>query len=220
VIAMEKDLGQMLVSSMRDLDELGALQYSVELAASGVSSHEIFEKLLQGMKQVDERYEAGEYFIADLMMAGHIMNSVMRKVLVFNGFEEFTSFGRVVIATVKGDIHELGKNVITDLLKHNGFEVTDLGADVSPERIAETVRAVEPNILILSGTLTDSPKRMAETIAALSDAGLREHVRIIVGGPAVTKEAAAEMGADVFSEGIKDCLKACHEIMALVAGGR
>jgi methanogenic corrinoid protein MtbC1 len=217
---MEKDPGQKLVSGMRDLDELVVLQSAVEMAAGGRSSYEIFEKLLEGLREVDARYESGEYFIADLIMAGHIMNSVMRKVLASGGFEDFTSFGRVIIATVKDDIHELGKNVISDVLRHNGFEVTDLGVDVPQERIVETVRSLKPNILILSGTLTDSPKRMAETIAALTEAGLRARIRIIVGGPSVTRQSAKAMGADIFSAGIKDCLKACHEVMALAAGER
>lgn len=215
---MDEKLGLKLARTMEDLDELGVLQSSVELAAAGVSSYEIFETLLEGMRRVDARYEAGEYFIADLIMAGHIMNSVMRKVLVFHGFEEFDSFGRVVIATVKDDIHELGKNVIADVLRHNGFEVADLGADVSAARIVETVRTFSPDILILSGTLTDSPKRMAESIGALRDAGLRSGVRIIVGGASVTADSAASMGADFYSAGIKDCLRASHEFMALAAG--
>ncbi|SHI18356.1 methylmalonyl-CoA mutase C-terminal domain-containing protein [Sporobacter termitidis DSM 10068] len=215
---MEKKLGQVLVDSMRDLDELRVLQSSVELVSAGVSSYEIFERLIEGLRQVDARYESGEYFIADLIMAGHIMKSVMTKVLVFHGFEEFSSFGRVVMATVRGDIHELGKNVIADVLRHNGFEVTDLGTDVPPERIVEEVRAQSPNILILSGMIASSPVRMAESIAALRDAGLRGQVRVIVGGAAVTSEAAEAMGADAYSAGVKDCLKVCHEFMALTAG--
>ena len=215
---MEKNHAQMLVESMRDLDELAVLQHSVEMVAEGTSSYEIFEKLLEGIREVDARYETGTYFIADLIMAGHIMKSVMNKVLVFNGFEEFTSFGRVVIATVKDDIHELGKNVVADVLRHNGFEVCDLGTDVSSERVAQAILEYLPNIVILSGTLSDSPQRMAETIAALEAAGLRKSVRVIVGGASVTTQSAALMGADAYSGNVMDCLKACHEFMALAAG--
>ena len=215
---MEKNHAQMLVESMRDLDELAVLQHCVEMVAEGTSSYEIFEKLLEGIREVDARYETGTYFIADLIMAGHIMKSVMNKVLVFNGFEEFTSFGRVVIATVKDDIHELGKNVVADVLRHNGFEVCDLGTDVSSERVVQAVREYLPNIVILSGTLTDSPLRMAETIGTLETSGLRRSVRVIVGGASVTAQSAASMGADAYSGNVMDCLKACHEFMALAAG--
>jgi methanogenic corrinoid protein MtbC1 len=215
---MEKNLALLLKNSMRDLDELLVLQYSVEMAAEGHSSYEIFETLLEGIRQVDALYEGGQYFIADLMMAGHIMKSVMNKVLVFQGSEELSSFGKVVIATVRDDIHELGKNVVTDVLRHNGFEVLDLGADVSPERIIEAVRECAPNILILSGTLRSSADRMAESIAALEASGLRGNVRIIVGGPAATPQTAEAAGADAYSLDIKDCLKTCHAFMALAAG--
>lgn len=215
---MENNQALMLRESMRDLDELRVLQYSVEMAAEGRSSYEIFEILLEGISEVDALYEAGSYFIADLIMAGHIMKSVMTKVLVFHGFEEFSSFGRVVIATVKDDIHELGKNVITDVLRHNGFEVFDLGADVAPARIVEAVVEYAPNILILSGTLKGSAGRMAESIRALEDAGQRKNIRIIAGGPAVTPQSAKEIGADAYTGDIKDCLKTCHEFMAMAAG--
>ncbi len=215
---MEKNLALLLKESMRDLDELRVLQYAVEMAAEGHSSYEIFESLLEGIGAVDALYESGRYFIADLIMAGHIMKSVMNKVLVFHGSEEFSSFGKVIIATVKDDIHELGKNVVTDVLRHNGFEVVDLGADVSPERITEAVREMAPNILILSGTLKSSAKRMAESIAALIRAGLRRSIRVVVGGGAATPQTAEEMGADAYSANIKDCLKACHTFMAMAAG--
>jgi methanogenic corrinoid protein MtbC1 len=212
---MSNNLGALLVESMRSLDELKVLQYSVEMVAEGTSSFEIFERLLEGIREVDALYEAGQYFIADLIMAGHIMKSVMNKVLVFHGYEEYSSFGKIIIATVKDDIHELGKNVITDVLRYNGFEVSDLGADVSAESIIEAVKEATPNILILSGTLSSSPGRMAESIAALERSGLRGSVRIIVGGAPVTAQSAKAMGADAYSSNIMDCLKACHEFMAL-----
>lgn len=215
---MEKDLSRLLVESMRDLDELSVLQRSVEMAAVGTSSYEIFECLLEGLREVDARYEAGEYFIADLIMAGHIMKSVMSKVLVFRDFGELSSFGKVVIATVKDDIHDLGKNVIVGVLRHNGFEVMDLGTDVSSERIVQATQEFSPNIVILSGTLSESPKRMADILADLEASGLRKNVRVIVGGASVTLATAAGMGADAYSGNVKDCLKACHEFMALAAG--
>lgn len=215
---MEKDFAQLLKDSMRDLDEMRVLQCAVEMVAEGHSSFEIFEVLLDGICEVAELYEAGRYFIADLIMSGHIMKSVMTKVLVFRGYEEYSSFGRVVIATVKDDIHELGKNVITEVLRHNGFDVHDLGADLSSESILDGVNNHKPDILILSGTMSSSQRRMAECIAVLQSAGMRENVRVIVGGPCVTMQSASEMGADAYTGNIIDCLKACHEFMALKAG--
>jgi methanogenic corrinoid protein MtbC1 len=216
---MGKDKGQELIEAMRDLNELRVLQLTVEMMAEGTSSYEIFENLLTGIKAVDSLYEEGEYFIADLIMSGHIMKSVMTKVLVFQGSEEYFSFGRVVIATVENDIHELGKNVITEILRYNGFEVHDLGVDVSSEKIVAAVREDRPNILILSGTLSESLNYMAGSIRALEEAGLRKGIRIIVGGAPVTKKKAAGMGADAVSMNVMDCLKTCHEFMAMAAGG-
>jgi methylmalonyl-CoA mutase cobalamin-binding domain/chain len=215
---MEMDKKRQLIDSMRDLDELKVLQYTVELTADGVSSYEVFEALLEGIRAVDALYEAGRYFIADLIMAGHILKSVMSKVLVFHDFGEYKSFGRVVIATVKDDIHDLGKNVIADVLRYNGFEVSDLGVDVSSESIVKAVLEYAPNIVILSGTLSASAFRMGETISALEAAGLRGAVRIITGGAGVTAEIAGAMGADAFSSSVEDCLKLCHAFMALAAG--
>lgn len=217
---MGKNKGQELIEAMRDLNELRVLQLTVEMMADGISSYEIFENLLTGIRAVDSLYEEGEYFIADLIMSGHIMKSVMSKVLVFKGFEEYSSFGRVVIATVKDDIHELGKNVITEILRYNGFEVHDLGVDVSPVKIVEAVQEQKPNILILSGTLNESLGYMAESIRALEAAGLRKTTRIIVGGAPVTKKKASGIGADAISMNVMDCLKLCHEFMAMVAGER
>lgn len=216
---MYGNLEQMLVESMRDLDEMRVMRYSVEMAEAGISSYVIFEKLLEGLKEVDIQYETGQYFIADLIMAGHILKNVMKKVLLFDGSEEYESFGRIVIATVKDDIHELGKNVITNVLEHNGFTICDLGVDVSAERITEAVMAFKPHILLLSGSLSGSPQQMSETIMTLADAGLRNKIRIIVGGAAVTARLADDIGADAYSATIKDCLMTCHTFMAMAAGG-
>ena len=210
---MNKDLRKLLVDSMRELDELHVLQYSVEMTMEGHSSLEIFDMLLEGISEVDALYEAGSYFIADLIMAGHILKSVMTKVLVFHDFEEYTSFGTVVIATVRGDIHELGKNVITELLKSNGFEVHDLGADVSAESIVHAVREYSPYILILSGTLEKSFEEMGVCIKALKAAGLRERIRVVLGGSTVSAQAAIDLGADAYSANVKDCLKLCYDFM-------
>jgi methanogenic corrinoid protein MtbC1 len=215
---MNKDLRKLLVDGMRELDELRVLQYSVEMMEEGISSLEIFDSLLKGVSEVDALYEAGRYFIADLIMAGHILKSVMTKVLVFRGFEEYASFGTVVIATVRGDIHELGKNVVSELLKSNGFTVHDLGADAATDSIVRAVREYSPNILILSGTLTESAGEMAACAAALEAAGLRGRLRLILGGRAVSAETALELGADAYSASVKDCLKTCYDFMLQATG--
>ena len=216
---MVDNLKQQLVENMRALEEVRVLDNTVKLLAEDVSSYEIFELLLEGIAEVDALYESGQYFIADLIMAGHIMQSVMNKVLVFDKFEEFSSFGKIVIATVEHDIHDLGKNVISDMLQHNGFTVWDIGVDVSAESIVQAVKEYSPNIVILSGMLTQSAGQMSKTIKALEAAGLRNRVRIIVGGPSVNPELSSAMGADAYSADVKECLRLCHGFMAQAAGG-
>jgi methylmalonyl-CoA mutase cobalamin-binding domain/chain len=215
---MDQKMGQALVDAMRELNEMQVLSIAMELLIQETPSCEIFDKLMEGVKEVDRLYESGEYFIADLIMAGIIMESVMKKMLLSFSFEEYGSFGRVVIATVKGDIHELGKNVVTDVLRQNGFEVFDLGVNADPEKIAGAVREHSPNILILSGMLKGSPRYMAETIRTIEHAGLRKPLHIIVGGASVTPELTEQIGADAFSTDVFGCLKICHEFMAAAAG--
>lgn len=215
---MDLDERRLLRDYMRELDEMRVLQLTVDLKAGGTSSYEIFEVLTEGLRDVDVLYESGRYFIADLIMAGHILKNVMTKVLVFESFDEYASFGRVLIATVRGDVHDLGKNVVAEVLRHNGFEVRDLGVDVSAAGIVAAVRESPTDIIILSGTLSASVEQMAATIRALSEAGLRRRVRVIVGGPPVTESLAAGMDADAYSATVMDCLRTCHEFMALAAG--
>jgi methylmalonyl-CoA mutase cobalamin-binding domain/chain len=216
---MDQKMGQSLVEAMRELNEMQVLDIAAELVIQDIPSVEIFDKLLEGVKEVDRLYASGKYFIADLIMAGHIMDSVMRKLLLKPSGEKFGPFGSVVIATVKGDIHELGKNVVTDVLRQNGFEVLDLGVNVAPERIAEAVKERNPDILILSGMLKGSPKYMEETIRAVERAGLRDRLHIVVGGACVTPELTEQMGADAFSADVYGCLKICHDYMADTVGG-
>jgi trimethylamine corrinoid protein len=210
---MDSGLGEKLIDSMRELNEMRVLQISVEMKRQDISSYVIFEYLMEGMRQISALYEEGKYFIADLIMARHTMKSVINKVLNFYEFKEFSSFGRVVIATVKDDIHALGKDVVADILRHNCFEVSDLGVDVSTDRIVDAVRNESPDILMLSGSLSGSPERMKESISAVHKAGLRDGIRIIVGGQAVTHDIAASIGADAYSADIMECLKLCHKFM-------
>ena len=212
------ELTQKLVSAMRELNEMKVLSLALDMVEAEESAYTIFEALLEGIRQVDERYEAGEYFIADLIMAGHIMKSVMDTALVFPDSEESGSMGSVVLCTVQGDIHDLGKRVVAEVLAHNGFRVRDLGVDVSPETVVAALRETKPDILILSGTLNLSARSMRETIRAVEKSGLRHSVRILVGGAAVKDVSPRVLGADAKSDAVLDALGKCHGFMALAAG--
>lgn len=215
---VEKAGTETLVTAMEELNEMRALTAALGLVEAEVSPVDIFEALLEGIRRVDARYEAGEYYIADLLMAAHIMRSVMDTALVYPEAEERGNMGRVLICTVRGDIHDLGKRVVREILKYNGFEVIDLGVDVSPERVVEAIRARSPQILILSGTLTKSARTIRETIRAVEQSGLRSTLRILVGGGAVKDLSPRLLGADGKSETALDSLRICHEFMAQAAG--
>lgn len=212
------ELTQKLIAAMRELNEMKVLTLALDMVEAEESAYTIFEALLEGIRQVDERYEAGEYFIADLIMAGHIMQSVMDTALVFPESEESGSMGSVVLCTVQGDIHDLGKRAVAEVLAHNGFRVRDLGVDVSPESTVAALRETKPDILILSGTLNLSAKTMRETVRAVEKSGLRQSVRILVGGAAVKDISPRVLGADEKCGSILDALRKCHALMALAAG--
>ena len=126
--------------------------------------------------------------------------------------------GSVILCTVQGDIHDLGKRVVAEVLAHNGFRVRDLGVDVSPETAVAAIRETAPDILILSGTLNLSARSMRETIRAVEKSGLRRSVRILVGGAAVKDVSPRVLGADAKSDAVLDALGKCHGFMALAAG--
>ncbi len=218
VSAVDAPQVEALCAAMEELNEMKALNAALELADNDVSAFTIFEALMEGIRRVDRHYEAGEYFIADLIMAAHITRSVMGAALVFPEEATGPSMGRVLICTVQGDIHDLGKQVICEVLKHNGFEVVDLGADVAPDTVVQAVRSHAPHILILSGTLQASARSIRGTIRAVEASGLRRRVRILVGGPAVKDLSPRLLGADARSDTFLDCLRICHEFMAQAAG--
>jgi len=211
---MDRRLGEKLAEAVRDLNDKMALQLSLEMLERGFSSYEIFEWLMEGMGQVISMYEKGEYFIADLMMASRSITDVFSKVLSSYEIGEVGSFGRVMIATVEDDIHGLGKDMIANVLRHNCFEIIDLGVDVSADSIVEAVREKSPDMLLLSGSMPNSPERMRESIAALRGAGLRDSLHILVGGQALTETVAESIGADAYSADLMQCLKLCYRFMA------
>ncbi len=208
-----------LISAMEELNEMRAITLALELVQAETSPVAIFGALLEGFRRVEERCDEGKYYIGDLLMASHVLRSVMDTALVYPETEEKGSMGRVLCCTVRGDIHDLGKRVVREVLKYNGFEVVDLGVDVSPERVARAVGELEPQILVLSGTLKKSVLAIRETVRTLERDGLRTGLYVLVGGNAVKDVSPRLLGADGKSETALDSLRLCHEFMALRAGG-
>jgi 5-methyltetrahydrofolate--homocysteine methyltransferase len=157
------------------------------------------EGMITAMKEVGKRFEEGEYYVPEMLVAARAMQaglSLLKPSLSGCGVK---SAGRVAIGTVKGDLHDIGKNLVTLMLEGAGFEVTDLGVDVPPEKFIEVLSHGNVDIVALSALLTTTMQQMKTTIEAIRQAGLRDQVKIIVGGAPVTQDFADQIGADGFS---------------------
>uniref|UniRef100_A0A7J3X719 Cobalamin-binding protein n=1 Tax=Thermofilum pendens TaxID=2269 RepID=A0A7J3X719_THEPE len=169
-----------------------------------------------GMEEVGRRFEGGEYFLSELIIAADIFQGVLNRRVLPLLPRESKTLGRVVIGTVRGDIHDIGKNLVAAMLRVSGFEVIDLGVDVPPERFVEAVREYRPDIVGMSALLTTTMLEMRNVIDALRAAGLRDKVKIIVGGAPVTEEYAREIGADAYARNAVEAVRKCSMLMGEV----
>ena len=156
--------------------------------------------MIPAMDEVGRRFESEEYFVPELLLSGRAMKAAMeliRPLLTAAGAEPK---GRVVIGTVKGDLHDIGKNLVAAMLEGGGFDVIDLGTDVAPERFVEAISNKNANIVCLSALLTVTMPAMRTTVEALKTAGVRDRVKVLIGGAPVTAQYAREIGADGYGE--------------------
>jgi len=170
-----------------------------------------------GIQQVGQEFSCGDAFLPELVMAGEAMKAaiaVLEPEMARQGVERSLE-GRVVIGTVHGDIHDIGKTLVGTLLAAHGFEVHDLGVDVEVTRFVETARAVKADIVGLSALLTTTMVVQRDVIEALEDAGLRPSVRVMVGGAPVTRQWAAEIGAEGYSEDAAGAVQVARQLMAV-----
>ncbi|MBI5474797.1 MAG: corrinoid protein [Ignavibacteriae bacterium] len=157
------------------------------------------EYMIPAMNEVGRRYEANEYFVPELLIAARAMKAsleLIRPLLVQQGAQPA---GRVVIGTVKGDLHDIGKNLVAAMLEGSGFEVIDLGVDVSPEKFTTAARDNNASLVAMSALLTTTMGSMKSTIEALKSGGVRDKVKIMIGGAPITQRYADEIGADGYS---------------------
>ncbi len=170
----------------------------------------ITEGMAPGMTIIGEKFQAGEYFLSELVVAGDVMREGMKIIDPFIKEEGSKQKKKMIIATVEGDNHDIGKSIVATLLAAQGFNVVDLGIDVPAERIVAAVKEHRPDIVGLSALLTVTMPKMGEVVKALSSAGLRDQVKVIIGGTSVTPQFAKSIGADHSStnavEGVEKCL--------------
>jgi corrinoid protein of di/trimethylamine methyltransferase len=170
------------------------------LAAGTAPLQLISESMVPAMDEVGRLFEAEEYYVPELLLAGRAMRSaleLLRPLMTASGEKLST---RVVIGTVKGDLHDIGKNIVGSMLEGGGFEVIDLGTDVSPEKFVAAVEEQKPQFVCLSALLTVTMPAMKTTIDALKTAGVRTQVKVLIGGAPVSQKYADEIGADGYSE--------------------
>jgi len=188
-----------LVKALADLKEKEALAIVEERLNASEDPLKILDDARSAMEIVGKRYEKQEYFIPDLVYSGEILKAVTEMVKPkLAGAAETKRLGKVVIGTVAGDIHDIGKNIVTFMFDANGFDVHDLGIDVPPQRFIEEIKEFEPDIVGLSGFLTLAYDSMKETVKAIKDAGLRNKVKIMIGGGVLDQSVVDYVEADGF----------------------
>jgi 5-methyltetrahydrofolate--homocysteine methyltransferase len=178
-----------------------AYELTEKALAEKVPARQILEQgLIPGLQQVGDRFESGEFFLPELIVSGDAVTQALTLLEPILGQSGSPFMGRYLIGTVKGDIHDLGKNIVIMMLKGNGWEVTDLGVDISPEAFCAAVKDGDYQVLGLSCLLTMTMPHAAQTIEILSSAGLRDKIKVMVGGAPTTPEWAYRIGADAHAK--------------------
>lgn len=196
--------------TISEIDEEAAMALVDEVVSAGGDATAAMEACQQGMELVGERFEKGDYFIGDLIVAGELMTAAMDKLRPLLSSANSEDLGNMILCTVAGDIHDIGKNIVKAMMGAGGFEVIDLGVDVSPQTIVDTAKEKGVKIIGLSGILTLAIDSMKETVASFTEAGLRDQVKIIIGGNPVTAEVCQLVGADAWSSNPQESVKICR----------
>jgi methylmalonyl-CoA mutase cobalamin-binding domain/chain len=205
---MPQELAEALVELQRDT----VLSAVKSRAASGEDPRQILEECRQGMTMVGERFHRGDYFLAELILSGETFKeamTILKPYLV--RARPSAPLAKVVLATMKGDIHDLGKNILSVLLEAQGFEIFDLGVDVAPVRLVEKVKDVKPDFVGFSALITTTFPSMKEAAELLEEAGLRDQVKLMIGGGVTSPKVKEYVGADFHTldaaEGVAYCLQ-------------
>jgi methanogenic corrinoid protein MtbC1 len=188
-----------LVKLLSNLKEQEALDYVEKALGKGIDPLDLLGEAREGMKIVGKKFTDEEYFIPDLVFSGEILKDIVNMLKPhLKKKEETKRLGKVVIGTVAGDIHDIGKNIVVFMLDVNGFEVYDLGVDVPAQKFINKIKESSAPVVGLSGFLTLAYDSMKQTIEAMKDAGLRDKVKVMIGGGQITEEVMKYTGADAY----------------------
>ena len=210
MIKIKEELQEAIIKGKRD-----AVEPLIRKALSGgLSPEEIMDKIMiPAMDVVGEQFSRNEIFLPEMMITARAMNiglGILRPMLIAKGV---SGRGKVVIGTVKGDIHDVGKNIVSMVLQGAGYEVMDLGIDVPPEKFVEAINQYKPKFVLMSALITLTMSMMEETIKTIKKAGLREKVKVGVGGAPLTQSFADRIGADFYGKDARVAVIKCNELI-------
>lgn len=210
-------MSEKLIEAMVGMKEAEAIAIAKDLLDSGEDPLSIFSSCREAMDVVGQRFEKGEFFLPELMMSGEMLRQISEiiKPHMKEDVKAGEDAGKVIIATVKGDIHDIGKDIVVLLLDVNGFNVLDLGIDVPPEKIVDAIKDFQPQVVGLSGFLTLAFDSMKETVDSIKEAGFRDNVKIMIGGGQIDDEIRKFSGADAYG---KDAMEAVNLTKGWIGG--
>jgi methanogenic corrinoid protein MtbC1 len=194
-------MSKKLVNAIADMREEEALKLVKEMVEGGSEPMAILDAAREAMAIVGQRYQEGTYFLPELVVAGEMLDQITDMVKPeLAKLPEIERHGKVLIGTVEGDIHDIGKNIVSFMLDVNGFDVLDLGVDVPAQKFVEAIRDFQPQVVGLSGFLALAYDAMKETVEDIKKAGLRDRVKIMIGGGQVSDEVRKYTGADAYGK--------------------
>ncbi len=192
-----------------------AVAITKEAIAEGISPQVIInDYMIKGMEEMGQRFQEGRAYVPNLLMSARAMKGSLDLLKPLLKGDTSNSMGKVIIGTVKGDLHDIGKNLVASMLEGCGFEVINLGVDVSSEKFVEAIIEHDANILCMSALLTTTMVNMKEVIDAVEKAGLKDKVRIMIGGAPVNDKFSQQIGADGFSDNANSAVQLAKELMA------
>jgi 5-methyltetrahydrofolate--homocysteine methyltransferase len=201
-----------LVQALVEMKEAEALQIAKQLLDQGVAPLDILESCSRAMEAVGQRFEKGVYFLPHLMMAGEMLKQISDIIKpLIREQKAVDQGGKVLIGTVEGDIHDIGKNIVIFLLEANGFQVRDIGINQKPAKFVEAIKEFQPKVVGMSGLLTLAFDSMKKTVQAIEEAGLRKAVRIVIGGGVVTEKIKDYSGADAYAPDAMAGVRLCKQ---------
>ncbi len=215
------ELERQLVDWLADMNEDDALPLARRMLLDDkVDPMRVLELCRAAMDIVGKRFEEGEYFLPELVLAGEMLDNIgaiAKPLIKAAGGGSVQTHGKVLIGTVHGDLHDIGKNIVTFMLDINGFEVKDIGVDVPVQKFIDEIKSFEPDVVGLSGFLTLAFDSMKETIAAFDTAGIRNDFKIMIGGGQIDETVRAYTGADAFGVNAVEAVGLCRDWMGVAA---